>query len=59
MERSKIEEELTMLKADYVRLQGDVEKLETVGGDASPALKQLETIEEEIKNLKAKLREHH
>lgn len=56
MNRSEIENELRMLKMDYARLQGDIEKLESVGRDAKPAFIQLERIEEDIKKLKTELR---
>ncbi|SFF02477.1 SE1832 family protein [Alteribacillus iranensis] len=59
MKRSEIEDKLRVLKMDYARIQGDVEKLESVGGDAKPALNQLEQMELEIKTLKKELRSLH
>ena len=59
MKRSEIEDKLRVLKMDYARIQGDVEKLESVGGDAKPALNQLEQTELEIKTLKKELRSLH
>ncbi|SDI50873.1 SE1832 family protein [Alteribacillus bidgolensis] len=55
MNRDELESKLQMLKADYIRVQGDLEKLESVGGNAEPAAKELETIEKEIQAINLKL----
>ncbi|VEF46389.1 Uncharacterised protein [Bacillus freudenreichii] len=51
MKRSEIEYKIADLKADYVRLQHDLEKLEYVKGILHPLEKQLIEIEEELKTL--------
>ncbi|MFB7637319.1 SE1832 family protein [Peribacillus butanolivorans] len=43
------------LKADYVRIQHDLEKLEFVKGNLSPLEKQLEDIEKELSKLNKQL----
>ncbi|WP_199256742.1 SE1832 family protein [Alteribacillus sp. YIM 98480] len=55
MNRDELENKLQMLKADYIRVQGDLEKLESVGGNAEPAAKELEMIEKEIQAINQKL----
>ncbi|MFD1706044.1 SE1832 family protein [Siminovitchia sediminis] len=57
MKKSEIEYKITDLKADYVRLQHDLEKLEYVKGHLHPLEKQLMEIEEELKVLYKKLDE--
>ncbi|MFD2706417.1 SE1832 family protein [Salibacterium lacus] len=51
MERKEIEEKIQNLKMDYIRIQGDLDKLETVGGNAAGAIRELELIETEMKEL--------
>ncbi|MFZ4453329.1 SE1832 family protein [Salibacterium aidingense] len=51
MNRKEIEERIQHLKMDYIRIQGDLDKLEAVGGNASGAIRELEIIEDEIKEL--------
>ncbi|MED1202843.1 SE1832 family protein [Heyndrickxia acidicola] len=57
MEKKDIEYKIHDLKADYVRLQQDLEKLEFVKGNLHPLEKQLRDIEEELKVLYKKLEE--
>lgn len=57
MNRAEIENKIQDLKADYVRLQNDLEKLESVNGNISPLQKQLDDIEIEIKTLYTQLEE--
>ncbi|RST77711.1 hypothetical protein D4T97_000445 [Siminovitchia acidinfaciens] len=57
MKRSEIEYKIADLKADYVRLQHDLEKLEYVKGILHPLEKQLIEIEEELKTLNRMLDE--
>ncbi|GIN22442.1 MAG TPA: hypothetical protein DEO65_19210 [Bacillus bacterium] len=57
MNRSEIEYKIADLKADYVRLQHDLEKLEYVKGILHPLEKQLMEIEEELKVLNRMLDE--
>ncbi len=46
--RKKLEDDLNFLKADYVRIQEDLEKLAFVGGNESSAEGQLVRLENEI-----------
>lgn len=51
MKRSEIEYKIEDVKADYVRLQHDLEKLEYVKGNLHPLERQLAGLEEELKEL--------
>ncbi|SFP59080.1 SE1832 family protein [Salibacterium halotolerans] len=55
MDRNEIEERIQHLKMDYIRIQGDLDKLETVGGNAAGAIRELELIETEMKELRQTL----
>ncbi|MBU5211308.1 MULTISPECIES: SE1832 family protein [Heyndrickxia] len=55
MNRKEIEYKIQDLKADYVRLQHDLEKLEFVKGNLSPLELQLEGLEKELKLLNEQL----
>lgn len=57
MSRKEIEYQIQELKAEYIRLQNDLEKLESVGGNVGPLEKQVAAIEEELKALNQKLRQ--
>lgn len=57
MSKAKLEAELEQLKMDYVRIQGDLDKLESVGGRTSPLEKTLQRMEEEIAELRKKISE--
>ncbi|MDT3997849.1 SE1832 family protein, partial [Staphylococcus saprophyticus] len=46
-----LNEKLAELKYDYVRLQGDLEKRESVNQQVDPLVKQLEEIEKEIASV--------
>lgn len=46
------EQRILELKQEYVRLQGDLEKLENVGGSTTQMEKRLIEIEEELKKLR-------
>lgn len=52
-----LKEKLAELKSDYVRIQGDMDKLEFVGGRISSAEEQLVRLEEEIAEINKRLRE--
>ncbi|MFV5902218.1 SE1832 family protein [Staphylococcus gallinarum] len=43
-----LNQKLIELKHDYVRLQGDLEKRESVNQQTDPLLKQLDELEQEI-----------
>ncbi|AXF57318.1 SE1832 family protein [Salicibibacter kimchii] len=53
----ELEDELNLLKSDYVRIQGDVDKLESVGGNVRPATRQLRHLEDEISRVRQQLKE--
>ncbi|WP_162835566.1 SE1832 family protein [Jeotgalibacillus soli] len=46
------EERINELKLEYIRTQGDLEKLESVGGDIKAAEKKLAAIEKELQELR-------
>lgn len=51
MSRKEIEYNIADIKADYVRLQHDLEKLEYVKGNLHPLERQLAGMEKELKDL--------
>jgi len=55
MTKTEIEYRITELKADYVRLQGDLEKIESLGRNVAPTEKLLANIEAELKELRKQL----
>lgn len=55
MNRKDLETELTYLKADYMRIQEDMDKLEFVKGRVSSAEEQLIRLEKEIAEVHKKL----
>ncbi|MFS0862650.1 SE1832 family protein [Fredinandcohnia sp. 179-A 10B2 NHS] len=57
MDKKTIEYKIQELKLDYVRLQNDLEKLDSVNGNISPLEKQIADIEQEISALNKQLRE--
>lgn len=57
MNKKDIEYQIAELKAEYIRLQHDLEKLEFVDGKLSPLEKQIAGIENELATLNQKLRE--
>ncbi len=56
MNKKDIEYKIRELKMDYVRLQNDLEKLESVNGNISPLEKQLTEIETELQSLNKDLK---
>ncbi|SCU03396.1 DNA repair/chromosome segregation ATPase [Staphylococcus xylosus] len=50
-----LNDKLAELKYDYVRLQGDLEKRESVNQDVDPLVRQLEDIEEEIASVRSEI----
>ncbi|AKL92525.1 SE1832 family protein [Staphylococcus capitis] len=52
-----LESKLTELKYDYVRLQNDLDKKESLNQNVEPLLKQLEEIEQQISDIRAKMNE--
>ncbi|OZU87105.1 hypothetical protein CIL03_18585 [Virgibacillus indicus] len=57
MTKKELEAQLTELKSDYVRIQGDMDKLEYVKGRVSSAEQQLIRLEDEIAEVNRKLEE--
>lgn len=57
MTKKEIEYQIAELKAEYIRLQHDLEKLEFVDGKLSPLENQIAEIEKELSVLNQKLRE--
>ncbi len=53
--RKKLEDELNTLKADYVRIQEDLEKLSFVGGNLASAEEQLVRLENEIAHKRTEI----
>lgn len=52
-----LESQLDELKYDYVRLQNDLEKRESLNQNIDPLVKQLEDIELQISEIHSKLRQ--
>ncbi|MCH4389005.1 MULTISPECIES: SE1832 family protein [Staphylococcus] len=52
-----LESKLDELKYDYVRLQNDLEKRESLNQNIDPLVKQLENIELQISEIRSKLRQ--
>ncbi|HLS65579.1 MAG TPA: SE1832 family protein [Pseudogracilibacillus sp.] len=55
MDKKQLEQKLLELKSDYVRIQGDLDKLEVVGGRIHSAQEQLERLEKEIADINERL----
>lgn len=55
MEKKELEQTLVELKSDYVRIQGDLEKLAFVHGRVDSAEEQLIRLEKEIAEVNKKL----
>ncbi|SDJ04344.1 SE1832 family protein [Natribacillus halophilus] len=53
----ELEDQLQLLKTDYVRVQGDLEKMESIGGNVRPATRQLRDLEHEIYSVRQQLKE--
>lgn len=57
MDKKQLEIQLLELKSDYVRIQGDLDKLEFVKGRVSSAEEQLVRLEEEIAEVNKQLKQ--
>ncbi|CDQ18734.1 hypothetical protein SAMN05192559_101648 [Halobacillus karajensis] len=57
MTKKEIQDQIAFLKSDYIRIQGDLDKLEAAGGNIQNAEKQLAQMEEELKELNKQLAE--
>lgn len=57
MDKREIEYKIVELKDEYLQLQHNLEKLESVKGNLHPLEKRLAAIEEELSTLNTKLRD--
>lgn len=55
MTKKEIEDRITELKSDYVRIQSDLEKMEATVGNSVSGEKHLIEIEDEMAQLRTKL----
>jgi DNA-binding transcriptional regulator GbsR (MarR family) len=55
MKKDQIKYKIAELKMDYMRVQGDIEKLESTGHGTIKAEEMLTTMEEELKELNDRL----
>ena len=55
--KSKLQQEIAELKMDYINLQGDMEKLESLGhaGSVTKAVERLENMEARLAELNKQL----
>lgn len=53
--KKEIEQRIAELKMDYIRIQNDIEKLESVGHATASAEKRLMAIEKELSELRKQL----
>ncbi|MBM7649420.1 DNA repair exonuclease SbcCD ATPase subunit [Bacillus ectoiniformans] len=58
MSKSEIQSKIAELKMDYVRIQGDIEKLESTGHGVTKAEEQLIRLEQELQELNELLLQH-
>ncbi|MBO1221277.1 SE1832 family protein [Staphylococcus nepalensis] len=52
-----LNDKLAELKHDYVRLQGDLEKRESISQSVDPLIRQLEQIEQEMAEVRSEIRQ--
>lgn len=55
MTKKEVEDRITTVKSDYVRIQGDLEKVDSIGGNTLKIEKQLEDLECELAELNDQL----
>ncbi|SFK56194.1 hypothetical protein SAMN04487936_1187 [Halobacillus dabanensis] len=55
MTKKEIQDQIAFLKSDYIRIQGDLDKLEAAGGNIQNAEEQLARMEKELKELNQQL----
>ncbi|SDK17102.1 SE1832 family protein [Sediminibacillus albus] len=55
MTKQEVENRIAELKSDYIRIQADLEKLDSVGGNTANAEKQLGQMEKELADLNKQL----
>jgi hypothetical protein len=54
----ELDHQLAMLKSDYVRIQGDLEKLESFGGNTDGIMRELDILEKEMHDINTQIREY-
>ncbi|WP_233133491.1 SE1832 family protein [Marinococcus halophilus] len=54
----ELDHRLDMLKSDYVRIQGDLEKLESFGGNTDGIMRELDILEKEMHEINTQIREY-
>ncbi|MDZ5783208.1 SE1832 family protein [Marinococcus luteus] len=54
----ELDHKLDMLKSDYVRIQGDLEKLESFGGNTDGIMRELDILEKEMHEINTQIREY-
>lgn len=54
----ELDHQLDMLKSDYVRIQGDLEKLESFGGNTDGIMRELDILEKEMHEINTQIREY-
>ncbi|MGP4070932.1 SE1832 family protein [Piscibacillus sp. B03] len=55
MNKKEIQERIDELKMDYIRIQGDLDKLESTGGNVTMLEKTLSRMEDELNELRQQL----
>ncbi|QSS99699.1 hypothetical protein IMZ31_16790 [Pontibacillus sp. ALD_SL1] len=55
MTKRELEDQINVVKSDYIRIQGDLEKMESVGGNTEKLEKQLKQLEDELSELNNQL----
>ncbi|SEQ19217.1 SE1832 family protein [Piscibacillus halophilus] len=55
MKKADIQARIDELKMDYIRIQGDLDKLESTGGNVTMLEKTLSRMEDELNDLRKQL----
>lgn len=55
MTKRELENQINVVKSDYIRIQGDLEKMESVGGNTEKLERQLKQLEDELAELNNEL----
>ncbi|MDQ0352572.1 ribosomal protein L29 [Alkalibacillus filiformis] len=55
MTKEEIQTQIDQLKMDYIRIQGDLDKLEANGGNVAMLEKSLNRIEDELASLRKQM----
>ncbi|GGD09984.1 SE1832 family protein [Pontibacillus salipaludis] len=51
MTKRELQDQINVVKSDYIRIQGDLEKMESVGGNTEKLERQLIQLEDELAEL--------